>query len=145
MKIGDKLVLWKAEYNKAAYTDQMGQTHTGYVVTEEVHCVVVELKTVPDMWCDKIHIDGGVKVKAPDGREFINNWSSFASDSMAPRFYWHDEKTYDEFVHAIQAYNGMYPYVKDGQKAVPDGATICEEHRQAFYDECFYCKHGVNR
>ena len=57
-KIGDKYTLWQTRYDSNAYTDQMGISTTGYIVTKEFQVTVIEVRNdVPDMWVNM----GGVK------------------------------------------------------------------------------------
>jgi len=143
--IGKKFVLWHEEYVSGAYKDQMGVSHSGYVVSEQILVTVIETKKVPVMWGKGE--DEGWKAISDAGEEFTCNWNSFPDDSMTPTYYWDarkDARGLWQPVDGIQTYNqgtGVHCN-SDGTKCKPLGANICKKHNYAYLDgeECFRCE-----
>lgn len=146
-KVGREYVLWHCEYRSSAYIDQMGRGHDGYVVLEQIPVTVNEVKQVPNTWGKGT--SPGWKALAKDGREFTCNWEHFPDDSSTPSYFWDGYRHGNELwqpVDAVQAYGfGLAHVTPEGERAIPEGATICEKHNTAFLlgDYCFRCNRGL--
>jgi len=152
-RLGWKFVLWKSYYQQDAYKDQLGITHDGYVVTDEIVVTVIEERhDVPSMWGPEANNDGWIARADEGGREYYCNWEIYPDDSMTPAYFWDTKVEGAEFWQpedAVQAYNSKHiPHVRpDGSRAVPAGVEICPKHDYAWYirkglvsgEQCFKC------
>ncbi len=70
---------------------------------------VVEEKDVKNCWGEGT--GKGLRAVSKDGREFYNNWESFADDSMSPRWMWdhHTGGKYEVFYDITQCLYGVIP------------------------------------
>ncbi len=144
--IGRKIVLWKLDHRIDAYTDQMGISHPGAVVLEEIPVTIIQTKNVPGNYSKKDHTMAGWKAVSERGEEFVCNWDHYPEDSYNPTYSWtgRGNRRLELFVDACQAYNMKVVPVatRGGIKAVPTGAHICEKHDKVYVDEsigCFLC------
>jgi hypothetical protein len=142
--IGKSFVLWKEEFSLTAYTDQLGIAHHGYVVMEEFEVTITEERDVKGMWGAEIF--KGWKGIDKNGKIFTCNWYSFPDDSMTPTYYWdviNDGSGPWVPVDAIQA-SAHCAYVdKNGNKKIPIGSSICENHKTIYMDKCWKCEVNI--
>lgn len=161
-EIGDKYTLWLSEYSREAYVDQLGRSHPGYKIIEQVIVQVTRVRNdVRDMWTGE-HIHRGIlavsiySTALNIGEVFQNNWHTFPSDANDPYYYWdattiRDGKRYQP-VDAVKAYNNDYnmSFVLDNKRAVPIGLfehiNMCDKHAYLWYkwdkNGCFKCLIG---
>lgn len=141
--IGQKFVLWREDFSREAYIDQMGIAHSGYIVTEEFEVIITEVRPVKNMWGDGMST--GWKGETKDGKVFTCNWHSFPDDSMTPTYYWDcikDESGLWRPVDAEQAVNDHYVHVDpEGNQKLPVGSTVCEKHKVVYLDQCWKCQY----
>jgi len=148
MEIGTQFVLWKEEYSNAAYKDQLGKDHDGYIVLEEFVVTVTEVKTVPGTWSREPY--EGWKAVTEDGKEFTCNFTSFPDDSMTPTYFWDtvvDEDVWQP-VNAEQAFEFYIHVDKEGNRKIPIGHSVCAKHNIAFTKTCWRCdwdQHKLDR
>ncbi len=138
--LGRKLVLWRVEHRAAAYKDQFGRVHTALVIVEEIPVTITEVKMIPGNYSAKLY--EGFLATSEDGRTFTCNWEGkFPEESISPTWRWWDGKA-KIFFDACQLFNvsAGYPCItKDGNLAIPAGATYCEEHNFVFLPDGIGC------
>lgn len=148
-KVGDIYTLWTTKYSREAYNDQMGRSHSGYFVREQIIVTVHQVKhDVIDMWTGERRHTGLLAYNDCD-EEFKCNWEVFPSDSMTPTYYWQAVRRNGDLVQpvdSVQAYNGGFSvYAFDNKKALPIGNHVkhCTKHDKVYYTwttiGCFNC------
>ena len=108
--LGRKLTLLRTRFSISAYRDQMGVSHSAYVVLEAYPVEIIETRQVKGMWGGGEY--EGWKAVTKDGKVFTCNWESFPDDSITPTFYW----------NGIKDENGLWQ-PEDAEQALAYGAA----------------------
>jgi hypothetical protein len=141
--IGTKIVLWQEDFSSNAYIDQLGISHSGYVVTKEFVVVITEERDVKGTWAGGTH--KGWKGVDENGKIFTCNWNHFPDDAITPTYYWDiidDEDGAWQPVDAIQAYSHGAHVNKNGNRKRPKGSMICKNHNVLYIEKCWKCESG---
>lgn len=140
-RVGDKLPIWKLQYNHSAYTDQFEKVHGAYVLEEEIVVTVVECRDVKGSYTDDVF--KGFRATNEKGEEFFNCWDSFPEESMNPYSQWSSLRTGDyEFFYDARSFLSLV-VTKKGERAIPADSKMCEKHKHFFSinDGCLICNH----
>jgi len=141
--IGTKIALWQENFSSNAYSDQLGVSHSGYVVTKEFVVTITEEQETKGMWSNGIY--RGWKAVDENGKIFTCNWNRFPDDSMTPTFYWdtmEDEDGVWQPVDGVQAYSYGIHVDENGNRKKPAGSKLCDLHNVLYIEECWKCESG---
>lgn len=145
--IGTKLVLWKREFSRQAYLDQMGVWQSAYVVKKEYVVTIIETKKVKGAWGKGLY--DGWKATTEDGKEFTCNWNVFPDDSITPSYFWDavedDDGKFWQPVDAIQACEIHLHVDEIGERKFPVNSLRCSKHNTVFLDTCWRCEYEKSK
>jgi hypothetical protein len=163
LEAGNKISLFKIEYQERAYKDQYNVFHPAWVVLEEVEVTIVDTKEVLGDYDSKCK-ETGFKAVSEAGEEFFQNWESFSMTSPSPYHHWYKTNgdDYEEYVNSLLEVKKFFfehttslnkknaslepgecrmPVIRKNGEFVPSEYEYCRQHRYSFHknEKCPHC------
>lgn len=142
-----KVVLWKTQFSREAYSDQCGHYHEGYIVLEEITAEIIGSHVVPgDYSAETQPYQIGYQARSEDGRIFECNWEYWPETSSTPYWSWYETdqwrtKIIGEWYNAADCAGlKRTPYVENNELKIPP-LPYCKKHMVCYNEGagCYKC------